>query len=253
MTHVTAPIILLGGAATLIIIIVCVYLLAYRAHINRALKNGGERPMAAPRTVLAVSAVIVLLCAATLGFAAGYKAAYDDFEDIQDIELPAITLRDLSRLPELFDAALEHAGVDGAELENAHVALADLSFLKGGLGYFSFELYYDKGSERIMRIVDVTAAGAVYADTLPSGNAADGGAMPLAAFRSLLAALDGVDWPEGGDYSGFDSLSGTAEPAAGGYLLEGGALVPAPDGGGECRVLSYISGEEYLRIYVPLE
>ena len=68
------PGLLLAGAAALIIIIVCLYLLAYRAHANRALKSGAAKPMAAPRTVLAVSAVAVLLCAAALGYAAGYKA-----------------------------------------------------------------------------------------------------------------------------------------------------------------------------------
>lgn len=260
MTHVTAPIILLGGAAALIIIIVCVYLLAYRAHINRALKNGGERPMAAPRTVLAVSAVAVLLCAAALGYAAGYKAAYDDFEGTSSpaVEIPPMTLRDLSALPELFDAALEHVRRDEAEygngeLINARAELTDLAFLDGGFSYFSFTLCYGSGGGRITRSVDVNAAGAVFTERWTQEDGSTENSVPLETFRRLLAALDGVDWPEGGEVSAFQSMFGSAAQSPGGYVLSGGALLPSADASGEYRAVDFTSGGEVMRIYIQIE
>ena len=260
MTHVTAPIILLGGAAALIMIIVCVYLLAYRAHINRALKNGGERPMAAPRTVLAVSAVAVLLCAAALGYAAGYKAAYDGFEGASSpaVEVPPMTLRDLSRLPELFDAALEHVRRDeaeygSAELIDARAELTDLAFPDGGFSYFSFTLCYDSGGERIRRSVDVNAAGAVFTERWTQEDVSTENSVPLETFRRLLAALDGVDWPEDGEVSAFQSMFGSAAQSPGGYVLSGGALLPSDDASGEYRAVDFSSGGELVRIYIPIE
>ena len=254
------PGLLLAGAAALVIIIVCLYLLAYRAHANRALKNGGERPMAAPRTVLAISAVAVLLCAAALGYAAGYKAAYDDFEGASSpaAEVPPMTLRDLSALPELFDAVLEHVRRDeaeygSAELIDARAELTDLAFLDGGFSYFSFTLCYDSGGERITRSVDVNAAGAVFTERWTQEDGSTENSVPLETFRRLLAALDGVDWPEGGDVGSFSSLFGVMTPESGGCTLDGTALVPSEPSGELCLTLDYVSGSELIRIYIPAE
>ena len=89
-----AALALLGGA---------VYLIIYRIHINRALRSGGGKPLAAPGRALAVIAVIVFALAVFVSYLAGYKAAYDGFEGASSpaVEIPPMTLRDLSALPEL--------------------------------------------------------------------------------------------------------------------------------------------------------
>ena len=246
-----AALALLGGA---------VYLIIYRIHINRALRSGGGKPLAAPGRALAVIAVIVFALAVFVSYLAGYKAAYDGFEGASSpaVEIPPMTLRDLSALPELFDAALEHVRRDeaeygSAELIDARAELTDLTFLRGGFSYFSFTLCYDSGGERITRSVDVNASGAVFTERWTQEDGSTENSVPLETFRRLLAALDGVDWPEGGDVGSFSSLFGVMTPESGGCTLDGTALVPSEPSGELCFTLDYVSGSELIRIYIPAE
>ena len=246
-----AALALLGGA---------VYLIIYRIHINRALRSGGGKPLAAPGRALAVIAVIVFALAVFVSYLAGYKAAYDGFEGASSpaVEIPPMTLRDLSALPELFDAALEHVRRDeaeygSAELIDARAELTDLTFLRGGFSYFSFTLCYDSGGERISRSVDVNASGAVFTERWTQEDGSTENSVPLETFRRLLAALDGVDWPEGGEVSAFQSMFGSAAQSPGGYVLSGGALLPSADASGEYRAVDFTSGGEVMRIYIQIE
>lgn len=149
------PIFAALAAAALALLGALLYLIIFRAHINRALRSGGAKPMAAPRTALAVIAVVVFALAVFASYLAGYKAAYDDFEGASSpaVEIPPMTLRDLSALTELLDSALEHVERDGADLTNARAELTDLTFLNGGFSYLSFTLYYDADGGRISRSV----------------------------------------------------------------------------------------------------
>ena len=70
---------------------------------------------------------------------------------------------------------------------------------------------------------------------------------------AALAALDGVDWPEGGDVGSFSSLFGVMTPESGGCTLDGTALVPSEPSGELCLTLDYVSGSELIRIYIPAE
>ena len=169
-----------------------------------------------------------------------------------------MTLRDLSALPELFDAVLEHVRRDeaeygSAELIDARAELTDLAFLNGGFSYFSFTLCYDSGGERIRRSVDVNAAGAVFTERWTQEDGSTENSVPLETFRRLLAALDGVDWPEGGEVSAFQSMFGSVAQSPGGYVLSGGALLPSADASGEYRAVDFSSGGELMRIYIPIE
>lgn len=251
------PLFTAAAAAAIALLAGLVYLIIYCARINRTLRSGQPSRMAAPRTVLGVAAVIVFAGAVFVSYLAGYKAAYDDFEggtSSPAVEVPPMTIRDLSELPGLFDAALEHVEADGADLTNARASLTDLSFMNGRFSYFSFLLYYDADGERICRSVDVSGEGALFNEWWAAKNDAAENSIPLGTLRQLLTALDGVDWPGGGEVESFNSLFGVVDAQApGGYVLEGGALVPSTDAAGEYLVLEYISGDQLIRIYVPTE
>ena len=250
------PIFAALAAAALALLGALIYLIIYRAHINRALRSGGAKPMAAPRTALAVIAVVVFALAVFASYLAGYKAAYDDFEGASSpaVEIPPMTLRDLSALTELLDSALEHVERDGADLTNARAELTDLTFLNGGFSYLSFTLYYDAGGGRISRSVDVNGAGAVFTEWYPAKSGAPENSIPLDTLRRLFTALGSVNWPEGGDIETFNSLFGIVDAQSpGGYVLEGGSLVPSTDAEGKYLMLDYVSGSEWVPIYVPAE
>lgn len=252
------PLFTAAAAAAIVLLAGFVYLIIYCARINRALRSGQPSRMAAPRTVLGVAAVIVFAGAVFVSYLAGYKAAYDDFEggpSSPAVEVPPMTMRDLAELPGVFDAALSHVEDDGADLTDARASLSDLGFLNGRFGYFSFMLYYDAGGERISRSVDVSGEGALFTEWWSSEeDQAAENSIPLGKLRQLLVALDGVDWPGGGEVESFNSLFGVVDAQMpGGYVLEGGALVPSTDAAGEYRVFEYISGDRMINIYVPAE
>ncbi len=251
------PLFTAAAAAALALLGGFVYLIIYRAHINRTLRGGSARPMAAPRTALAIIAVIVLAAAVFVSYLAGYKAAYDDFEGNSSpaVELPPMTLRDLSALPALLDAVIEHVESDGADLTDARAGMASLTFLNGGFSYLSFVLYYDSEYGRISCSVDVNAAGAVFTEWYPAEpDQASENSIPLDTLRCLFAALDGVDWPEGGDVETFNSLFGIVDAQSpGGYVLSRGVLVPSTGAEGEYLMLDYVSGSEWVPIYIPVD
>lgn len=249
------PLFTAAAAAGIALLAGAIYLIIYSARINRALRSGAASHMAAPRTVLGIAAVILFAGAVFVSYLAGYKAAYDDLEGTSSpaVEVPPMTMRDLSELPGVFDAALEHAEADGADLTNARASLSDLSFLRGRFSYLSFMLYYDAGGQRISCSVDVSGAGALFTEWWPSeNNQAAENSVPLSTLRRLLVALDGIDWPGDGESENFTSLFGVVDAQApGGYVLEGDALVPSTDAAGEYLMLDYVSGEQMIRIYVP--
>lgn len=232
------------------------YFIIYRANVNRALRTGEGKPMPAPRTVLAVAAVIVFALAVFVSYLAGYKAAYDDFEGESSpaVELPPMTIRDLSALPGLLGSALEHIERDGADLTNARAVLTDLTFMDGGFSYLSFVLCYDSDGGRISRSVDVNGAGAVFTVWHPDAEDAYAqSSVPLETLRLLFAALDGVDWPADAESASFSSIYGILPQSPGGYTLSGGELVPSANSDGEFHAVDYVSGGELIRIYIPAE
>lgn len=251
------PLFTAAAAAAIALLAGVIYLIIYQARINWALRSGASTHMAAPRTVLGIAAVIIFAGAVFVSYLAGYKAAYDDLNDTSSpaVEIPPMTMRDLSALPAIFDAALEHVESDGADLTNARASLSDLSFLRGRFSYLSFMLYYDGADgERISRSVDVSGAGSLFTEWWPSENdEAAENSIPLNTLRQLLAALDAIDWPDAGESQNFNSLFGVVnaqEP--GGYVLEGGELIPSVDAEGEYLLLDYVSGDQLIWIYISL-
>ena len=166
-----------------------------------------------------------------------------------------MTMRDLSALPAIFDAALDHIESDGADLTNARASLSDLNFLGGRFSYLSFMLYYDGADgERISRSVDVSGAGSLFTEWWPSENdEAAENSIPLNTLRQLLAALDAIDWPDAGESQNFNSLFGIVDAQSpGGYVLEGGKLVLSTDAEGKYLVLDYVSGDQLIWIYIGI-
>ncbi len=251
------PLALILGAAALLVLFVCAYLLIYRAHVNRALRRrGGEsRPMAAPHSVTAACAVLVLAIVAVASYFIGYKTAYDRLEGgtASAVELETFTIERPGMAVGVVEDALESCGMS---TDGLRIGSLSLDFMDGEFSGLRFTAWArEDGMTRQSRI-EVNYAGQLFEQwSLGSDGGFYDAAVPYETFCEFLSALDGCGWDDDRD-AGFvyNGPADAAEPNEIGaaYVLRDGALAELTEAAaGRFYLYSFISPNEYATIYVP--
>ena len=249
------PLLLILGAAALLALLSCGYLLIYRAHVNRALSGGARRPMAAPHVVTVAAAILVLVIVAAGCWTLGAAWAYDRLEDGMSaspaVDFEPFTLERPALALNAVEGALETLGI---EEDGLRISGLSLAFLDGEFSSLSFTAWTQEGGVTRESAIQVNVSGQLF-EQWSEGEHGDlyAAAVPYDVFRGVLLALGGRDWDgaQGGAGFYFAGRAGLAKPGSGSaYLAEDGELTALTEAvEGDFYAFSFVSAAEYVMIY----